>query len=150
MSKKYKQVRLAKTIPLSVLQPKCLNTRYLIYSASLLSLFSCVQLFGTPWTVARQAPLFMRFSREKYWSRLPCLLQGIFPNQGLNPHLLCLLQRLAGSLPLEPPGKPLYTAGMHKTPVLSMEKSSEISGKGKRFIQETRLLQNTGCIVLHT
>ena len=88
LSKKYKQVRLAKTIPLSVLQPKCLNTRYLIYSASLLSLFSCVQLFGTPWTVARQAPLFMRFSREKYWSRLPLSTPGDLPQPGIEPSSL--------------------------------------------------------------
>ena len=29
---------------------------------------SRVQLFGTPWTVARQAPLSMKFSRQEYWS----------------------------------------------------------------------------------
>ena len=34
-------------------------------------------------------------------------LQLIFPTQGLNPHLLCLLHWQAGSLPLVPPGKPL-------------------------------------------
>ena len=34
------------------------------------------------------------------------LLHGIFPNQGSNWHLLCLLHWLLGSLPLEPPGKP--------------------------------------------
>ena len=34
------------------------------------------------------------------------LLQGIFPPQGLNPCLLCLLHQQAGSLPLGPPGKP--------------------------------------------
>ena len=33
------------------------------------------------------------------------LLQGIFPTQGSNPHLLCLLHWQAGSLPLAPPGK---------------------------------------------
>ena len=32
-------------------------------------------------------------------------LQGIFPNQGLNPCLLCLLHWQAGSLPLVPTGK---------------------------------------------
>ena len=31
-------------------------------------------------------------------------LQGIFPTQGLNPHLLCLLHWQVGSLPLAPPG----------------------------------------------
>ena len=32
---------------------------------------SCVQLFATPWTVAHQAPLSMRFPRLEYWSGLP-------------------------------------------------------------------------------
>ena len=34
--------------------------------------FSHVQLFATQWTVARQAPLSLGFSRQKYWSGLPC------------------------------------------------------------------------------
>ena len=32
---------------------------------------SHVQLFVTPWTVARRAPLSMEFSRQDYWSGLP-------------------------------------------------------------------------------
>ena len=36
-----------------------------------LSHFSRVRLFVTPWTVAHQA-LFMGFSRQEYWSGLPC------------------------------------------------------------------------------
>ena len=35
------------------------------------------------------------------------LLQGIFPTQGLNLHLLCCLHLQAGSLPLVPPEKPI-------------------------------------------
>ena len=31
---------------------------------------SCLTL-ATPWTVARQAPLSMGFSRQEYWSELP-------------------------------------------------------------------------------
>ena len=46
------------------------------------------------------------FSRQECWSGLPCLLQGLFPTQGLNPYLLCLLHWQGGSLPLAPPGKP--------------------------------------------
>ena len=38
----------------------------------MLSHFSCVWLFLTLWTVARQAPLSMGFSRQEYWSGLPC------------------------------------------------------------------------------
>ena len=37
----------------------------------MLSHFSHVRLSVTPWTVARQAPLSMGFSRQEYWSRLP-------------------------------------------------------------------------------
>ena len=119
---------------------------------------------ATPWAIALQAPLSMKFPRQEYWSWLPfsspnpsypilshipilkpflnacvlscfirvrhfatlwtiarwllcpwdshtgagchALLQGIFPTQGLNTHLLCLLPWQAGSLPLAPPGKP--------------------------------------------
>ena len=37
----------------------------------MLSCFSCVQLFATPWTIAHQAPLSIGFSRQEYWSGLP-------------------------------------------------------------------------------
>ena len=40
--------------------------------ACVLSHFSCVWLFATPWTVAHQAPLSTGFSRREYWSGLPC------------------------------------------------------------------------------
>ena len=39
--------------------------------ACMLSCFSCVQLFATLWTVARQTPLSMGFSRQEDWSGLP-------------------------------------------------------------------------------
>ena len=39
------------------------------------------------------------------------LLQGIFPTQGPNLLLLCLLHWKAGSLPLGPPGKPATDSG---------------------------------------
>ena len=32
---------------------------------------SCVRLFGTPWTVAYQAPLSLGFFRQEHWSGLP-------------------------------------------------------------------------------
>ena len=66
-------------------------------------MFSCVQLFATPWTVAHQAPLSVGFSKQIYWNGLPCLLQGIFPTQG--SHLLCLLLWKADSLLPVPPGR---------------------------------------------
>ena len=69
---------------------------------------SCVQLFATPWTVAHQAPLSMGFSRQEYWSRLPCSPPGDLPNPGIKLHLLHLLPSQADSLPLAPSGKPTF------------------------------------------
>ena len=62
-----------------------------------LSCFSCVQLFATPRMVAFQAVLSMGFSSQRYWSGFHALIQGIFPIQGSNPHLLSLLHWQVGS-----------------------------------------------------
>ena len=51
----------------------------------LLSHFSYVQLSATLWTVACQAPLSMRFSRQEYWNGLPCPPPGNLPNTGIEP-----------------------------------------------------------------
>ena len=56
--------------------------------ACVLSRFSCIQLFATPWTVAHQAPLSMGFSRQEYWSGLPFPPPGDLPNTGIKPGLL--------------------------------------------------------------
>ena len=56
--------------------------------ALLLSRFSHVRPFATPWTVTIQAPLSMGFSRQGYWSDCHFLLQGILLTQELNPGLL--------------------------------------------------------------
>ena len=60
-----------------------------------LSCLSRVQLFGTLWTLAHQAPLSMGFSRQEYWSGLPCPLAGDLPNPGTEPEYL-LSPTLAG------------------------------------------------------
>ena len=51
----------------------------------LLSCFSHIQLFATLWTVGCQAPLSMGFSRQEYWSGLPCPSSGCLPNSGIKP-----------------------------------------------------------------
>ena len=63
---------------------------------------SHVRLFATLWTVARQAPLFMGFSRQEYWSGLPFPSPGNHPNPGIKPGSPALQ---ANSLLSEPPGK---------------------------------------------
>jgi len=44
-----------------------------------------VQLFETPWTVAHQAPLSIGFSRQEYWSGLPCPPPGDLSDPGIKP-----------------------------------------------------------------
>ena len=59
---------------------------------------SCVRLFATPQTVARQAPLSMGFSRQEYWTGLPFLSAGVEPE---SPVLA------VGFFTTEPSGKPM-------------------------------------------
>ena len=59
--------------------------------AYVLNCFSCVQLFATPGTLAHQTPLSMGFSRQEYWSGLPCPPPGSLPDPGIDWPLLCLL-----------------------------------------------------------
>ena len=71
------------------------------------AVLSCIQLFVTPMD-AKSTRLFCPWNSPGKNTGVGChaLLQGIFPTQRLNPHLLCLLLCQAGSLPLGPPGKP--------------------------------------------
>ena len=57
----------------------------------------CLTL-ATPWTVVRQAPLYMGFSRQEYWSGLPFPFPGDLPNPRIEPRSPALQ---ADSLPTE-------------------------------------------------
>ena len=48
-------------------------------------MLSRVGLFAVLWTVSHQASLSMGFSRQEYWSGLPCPPPGDLPNPGLKP-----------------------------------------------------------------
>ena len=74
----------------------------------MLSHFICVQLFAALWTVACQAPLSLRFSRQEYSNGLPCPPPGDLPNPGIKPLSRASPAFQAVSLPTEPPGKPIY------------------------------------------
>ena len=69
----------------------------------MLSHFSHVWLFAALRTVAHQAPLSMGFSRQEYWSGLPCPPSGDLPNLGIKPRSPALQ---VDSLQTEPPGNP--------------------------------------------
>ena len=66
----------------------------------MLTLFSHAQLFVTLWTVARQAPLSMGFSRQEYWGGLPFPPPGDLPNPGMYSMSAVAPTLQADSLPL--------------------------------------------------
>ena len=76
-----------------------------------LSHFSRVQLFVTPWTVAHQVPLSMELSRQEYWSGLPCPPPGDLPHLGIEPKHPAFQ---TDSLHLRHQGSPKYYTGLAK------------------------------------
>ena len=48
-------------------------------------LLGYIQLFVTSWTIAHEAPLFMGFSWQEYWSGLPFPSPGDLPGPGIKP-----------------------------------------------------------------
>ena len=66
---------------------------------------SQVQLFMTPWTVAHQAPLFMGFLKQEYWSGLSITPPGDLPNPGVKPMSLAPPALAGRFFTTVPPGK---------------------------------------------
>ena len=75
------------------------------------AVLSRVQLFVTLWTVARQAPLSMGFSRQEYWRGLPSPSPRGFPNPGIKPTSLVPSALASGFFTITPPGKPISGVG---------------------------------------
>ena len=93
-------------LPYPVIKPGCPTLQENSLPSGLPNMclwLSCVWLFATPWTVTRQAPLSLGFSRQKFWSGLPFPSPGDFPNPRIKPWSPTLQ---ADSLPFQPLGKP--------------------------------------------
>ena len=67
---------------------------------------SCLTL-QSPWTVAHQAPLSSKFSRQEYWSGLPFPSPGDFPDPRIEPVSLASPALTGGFFTTAAPGKPL-------------------------------------------
>ena len=85
---------------------------------------SRTQVQAPSWTRADTQPsrrlCSWGFSRQEYWSPLPCPLQEIFPTQGLSPglpHCRQILNHLSHQ------GSPLFAACLINTTCLSCNKS---------------------------
>ena len=57
--------------------------------------------FVTPWTVARQVPLSMKFPRQEYWRGLPFPSPGVLPDPGIESMSPALA---GGFFTTDPPG----------------------------------------------
>ena len=71
----------------------------------------CANSLGTPWTVTHQAPLFMGFPRQEYWSGLPFPSPGDLPKPGIESMYSALA---SGFFTTEPSGKPKSNLGNYK------------------------------------
>ena len=76
-----------------------------LFACMRVCILSCVPLFGTPWTVAHQAPLFMGFTRQEYWSGVPFPPPGDLPSPGTELASSALADRFFTTEPL---GKPFF------------------------------------------
>ena len=65
--------------------------RHILFHYMLLNInWNCQSwLFATAWTVALHAPLSLGFSRQGYWSGLPCPPPGHLPDPGIEPGSPC-------------------------------------------------------------
>ena len=86
----FRSVRVAMVLKGSICRSRALHMHGCMLSCS-----SCVRLCVTLWTVACQSPLSIGFSRQEYWSKLPCPPPGDLP-QGSNPMSLKFLALTGG------------------------------------------------------
>ena len=90
---------------------KLSNDMISVKMSAVLSHFSHVWLFVTPWTIADQTLLSVGFSRQEYWNGLPFPSPGDLPDRGIKPTSPALA---GGFFTTEPPGKPAMSAILSK------------------------------------
>ena len=80
-----------------------------------------VRLFATPWTIACQTPLSVKFSRQEYWSGLPFPFPEDLPDPGIRLWSPALQE---DSLTFEPPGKSHWFLWSKPSPLVSQDLSN--------------------------
>ena len=92
--------------PIYVLISSLYDTSYNELVCELVTQLCQTLCIASPWTIALQAPLFMEFSSQKYWSGQSFSSPGDLPNPGIEPGSPVSQK---DSLLYEPPGKPKGT-----------------------------------------
>ena len=98
---------------------------------------SRVRLFATPRTVAHQAPLSMRFSRQEYWSGLLFPSPGDLPHPGIEAVSLECSALAGGFFTTAPPPPPhcLFFPKRHPARKSDVELSLEMAeGVAREFL----------------
>ena len=98
----------------------------------MLSCFCHVRFFATPWTVARQAPLSMGFSRQESWSGLPRPPPGDLPNPGIEPTSPMSPALQADSLRLSHRGSPRLW-DKHVLKKIQGLPAAQMKGRGRSY-----------------
>ena len=81
-------------------------------------MFSCIQVFATPWTVPHQAPLSMEITREEYWSRLLFPNPGDLPQPGFEPTSLVSLALTGRFFTPSTTWEPIFSLELDKMEIL--------------------------------
>ena len=79
-----------KYFPTNKISKSAHRTTWFIWRFAVVQWLTHMQFFGTPWTIAHQAPLSMGFSRQEYWSGWPFPSPGDVPRQGTKPTSPCI------------------------------------------------------------
>ena len=88
----------------------------------------------TPWTVALQVLLPMKFSRQEYWSVLPFLPPGNLPDRGIKPKSL-VSPALAGGF---------FTTARHGKTTVIILSMNLVSGKYRRYSKTFAMVKVIG------
>ena len=124
--------------------PSCIHSLWVAGAGGGLVAKSCPTL-ATPWTVAQQAPLSMRFSRQEYRSGLPFPFPGDLPDPGVKPGSPALQ---AVSFPTE---LQWVAGGLHKWSRAPTEGCGQTKGTGApwRSRREWQVPSSTFCVLAH-
>ena len=104
---------------------------------------SHVQLFVTPWTVACQDPLSMKFSRQEYWSGLSFPTLGDFSNPWIELTSLLDSPELAGGFfTTTPPGKSICVQAVASVgPTVCEPMAHSLPGSSVHGILQVRIVE---------
>ena len=123
-------------------------------SVCVLSCFRHVQFFVALWAVAHQASLPVGFSKQEYWSGLPCPPPGDLPDPGIEPRSPVSPPLQANSLPLSHRRSPRKLANIPKVicfhGILTLKGIKFFFGISMKYISTTEVvdfsIEATKCI----